>query len=97
MFLVKNSMQNINKILEKLANYDFSFDLKVDGKNEFAQMTKSLILTINNIKELLGNVKNNFEKLDGNAKSLVATSEETAAASEELAATMQNVTTKQKI
>ncbi|TDT71775.1 methyl-accepting chemotaxis protein [Hypnocyclicus thermotrophus] len=91
-YLIKNSIQNITTILNKLSNYDFSFDLKVNGKNEFAEMTKSLIIIIENIDDLLSNVKNNFIKLDDNSKSLVATSEETAAASEELAATMQNIT-----
>lgn len=89
--LLKDSMLKINKIMEKLSNYDFSIEVVEDGKNEFAQMEKSLIQTIANIKNIVKGLKEKSENLTSNSQTLSAVSEEMASSSQELASTMQEV------
>ncbi|EOD01735.1 methyl-accepting chemotaxis protein [Caldisalinibacter kiritimatiensis] len=89
--LIKGSMAQINDVLKKLSEYDFNIKLEEDGKNEFAQMNKSLAIVVDNLKNVLKGVKDNSENLTSNSQSLAAVSEEMAASSQELANTMQQV------
>ncbi|WIF93982.1 methyl-accepting chemotaxis protein [Caminicella sporogenes] len=89
--LLKNSMSQINDVLKKLSNYDFTVLLKENGKNEFAQMNRSLAVVVENIKRVLADVKGNSEKVAGQSQNLAAVSEEMSASSQELSSTMQQV------
>ncbi|RKD23641.1 methyl-accepting chemotaxis protein [Caminicella sporogenes DSM 14501] len=89
--LLKNSMSQINDVLTKLSNYDFTVSLKENGKNEFAQMNRSLAVVVENIKRVLADVKGNSEKVAGQSQNLAAVSEEMSASSQELSSTMQQV------
>lgn len=89
--LIKVSMLQINDVLTKLSQYDFTVNLQEEGKNEFAQMNRSLAIVINNMKNMLKEVKENSENLTSHSQSLAAISEEMAASSQELSNTMQQV------
>jgi methyl-accepting chemotaxis protein len=89
--LLRNSMKQINDVTEKLSNYDFTVELESEGKNEFAQMNKSLKIVIKNLKEALKEIKENAETVTSSSENLSAVSEEMASSSQELAKTMEQV------
>ncbi|QEK12788.1 methyl-accepting chemotaxis protein [Crassaminicella thermophila] len=91
LILMKKSMAQINNVLTKLSDYDFIVDLEENGKNEFAQMNRSLVDVIKNMQRALIDVKRNSEKVTSQSKNLAAVSEEISASSQELASTMQQV------
>lgn len=44
--LLRNSMKQINVLVEKLSNYDFTVEINNEGKNEFAEMNSSFKISI---------------------------------------------------
>jgi len=89
--LIRGSMAQINNVLAKLSEYDFTVRLEEGGKNEFAQMNSSLVLVVDNLKKALKEVRENSENVIGHSQSLAAVSEEMTSATQELATTMQQV------
>lgn len=89
--LIKGSMAQINDVLTKLSEYDYTVAIDTEGKNEFAQMNRSLAVVIDNMKNLLKGVRDNSDNLTSNSQSLAAVSEEMAASSQELSSTMQQI------
>ncbi|PRR69128.1 putative methyl-accepting chemotaxis protein YoaH [Clostridium thermopalmarium DSM 5974] len=89
--ILRNSMKQINDVTEKLSNYDFSVELETEGKNEFAQMNRSLKTAIANLKEALKDIKENAETVTSSSENLSSVSEEIASSSQELSKTMEQV------
>lgn len=89
--LMKGSMAQINSVLARLSAYDFTVSLEAEGKNEFAQMNRSLSVVIDNMKKALTEVKSNSHEVTDHSRNLAAVSEEMSASYQELAATMQHV------
>ncbi|WP_163195850.1 methyl-accepting chemotaxis protein [Clostridium thermarum] len=89
--LLKKSMKQINDVTEKLSNYDLTVQLETEGKNEFAQINRSLKIVIQNLKETLKEIKDNVETVTSSSENLSAVSEEMASSSQELAKTMEQV------
>jgi len=89
--LLKSSMKQINDVTEKLSNYDFTVELETEGKNEFAEMNKSLKIVIENLKQALKEIKDNSETVTSNSENLSAVSEKMASSSQELAKAMDEV------
>lgn len=90
-WLIKGSMAQVNNVLRRLAEYDFTVNPAEEGKNEFAEMNRSLARVIENMKQALKEVKASSEKVTGQSQSMAAASEEMASSSQELATTMQQV------
>ncbi|QNB47779.1 methyl-accepting chemotaxis protein [Thermanaerosceptrum fracticalcis] len=89
--LIRGSMAQINDVLAKLAEYDFTVILEEGGKSEFARMNSSLAIVVDNLKRALKEVRENSENVTGHSQSLAAVSEEMTSATQELATTMQQV------
>ncbi|WP_425059388.1 hypothetical protein [Sporomusa carbonis] len=51
--LIKSSMAQVNDVLTKLYEYDFTVSLAEEDKNEFASMNRSLAQVIENMKQAL--------------------------------------------
>lgn len=89
--LFKKHIEQINEAADKLSKYDFTVNLDTEGNNEFIKMNKSLKAVVDNIKNVLIEIRDNTETLSVSSKELSITSEEMAASSEELTKTMQQV------
>jgi methyl-accepting chemotaxis protein len=89
--LMRRSMAQINHVLSRLSEYDFTVGLETEGKNEFVQMNKSLAAVIGNMKKALAEVKGNSHEITAQSQGLAAVSEEMSASYQELATTMQHV------
>nr|WP_287022649.1 methyl-accepting chemotaxis protein [Cohnella sp.] len=89
--LMRRSMAQINHVLSRLSEYDFTVGLETEGKNEFVQMNKSLAAVIGNMKKALAEVKGNSHEITAQSQGLAAVSEEMSASFQELATTMQHV------
>lgn len=89
--LFKKHIEQINEAADKLSKYDFTVNLDTEGNNEFIKMNKSLKAVVDNIKNVLIEIRDNTETLSVSSKELSMTSEEMAASSEELTKTMQQV------
>ena len=88
---MKNSMAKINNTLLKLANYDYTTKLEIDGKNEFSEMDRSVAMVIENTKSMILKIKGQSTGVTMGSQSLAVISEETTASTEELASTMEQV------
>lgn len=89
--LFKKSIEQINDVAQKLSKYDFTVDLDTDGNNEFIKMNQALKVVVDNIKNVLIEIRDNTDTLSISSKELSITSEEMAASSQELTKTMQQV------
>lgn len=89
--LFKKSIEQINDVAQKLSKYDFTVDLDTEGNNEFIKMNQALKVVVDNIKNVLIEIRDNTDTLSISSKELSITSEEMAASSQELTKTMQQV------
>ena len=89
--MIQGSLQQINAVLTRMSEYDFTSQLEVAGKNEFAQMNRSVAAVVENLRSALRGVRHNSGQVTDAARSLAAVSEEMAAASQEVAKVMQEV------
>ncbi len=71
--LILNLMQNTAK---SLANYDFTYDINVDRKDEFGITALSLKDVQNNMKELVNIILSKSQELSASSEELSATIEE---------------------
>ncbi|ADI01814.1 methyl-accepting chemotaxis protein [Syntrophothermus lipocalidus] len=89
--IIMGYMSQVNGVLERLGNYDFTVTLETEGKNEFADMNRSLAQVVENLKAALKVVKDNAVSTSSQSQSLAAVAEELTAASQEVASAMQEV------
>ncbi|HHV76944.1 MAG TPA: methyl-accepting chemotaxis protein [Syntrophothermus lipocalidus] len=89
--IIMGYMSQVNGVLEQLGNYDFTVTLETEGKNEFADMNRSLARVVEHLRETLRVVRENAVNTSSQAQSLTAVSEELTAASQEVASAMQEV------
>ena len=73
---INKPLQRIKLYGEKLANYDFSNEFKVNRGDEFGQTDEALIRAQSNIKELIKIISENAQNMSVSSEELSATVEE---------------------
>lgn len=86
---VKKSSKEIIDVLDTISQGDISIRLDVDGNNEFGIMKKTLSKTVNNIANMILEIKNKAENVKNSSKDLYNVSEEMAVSSQNIYSTIQ--------
>jgi len=73
---IKGCLKKINYVAEKMSNYDFSFVLKVDRKDEFGDTSNFLMKAQENVKHVISTIMSNSHELSASSEELSATVEE---------------------
>lgn len=86
---VRKSSKEIIDVLDTISQGDISISLDVDGNNEFGIMKKTLSKTVNNIANMILEIKNKAENVKNSSKDLYNISEEMAVSSQNIYGTIQ--------
>ncbi len=89
--VVKRSIGQMDTIFESIARGDFTIAIDTDQRNEFGLMKKSLHTTLQQVSNMIDNVKISINDTDDSASSLASICEQMTAASQEVASAIQEI------
>lgn len=89
--VIKSSTKEMIEILDEVAQGDFTIDVASRGNNEFEIMKNSLRKTIENISQMISEVKENSYNIDTASENLSAISEEMASSAESVSSAIHDV------
>jgi methyl-accepting chemotaxis protein len=93
--LISNSVSkpivNVSRVMDKVANGDFTVSVSSKGTDEIAQMSKKLNDTLQSLKSSISGVNTTSKEVENSAASLSSTSQEMTTAANEVAAAIQEV------
>lgn len=92
--VIINPILNTNKYLNLLSKGDLSFridDNLLSRKDEFGDMSRSLVQTQTSLKGIIGTIKNNYNDISSQADNLAVISEEIASSASSVTSSIHNV------
>lgn len=89
--MLKNSLKDMSKDLDSVANKDLTIQIDVNQKNEFGVMKRHLAKTINEIREVIMVIQSNSSTIDEQSHVLSNISNKMLYSSGEVAAAVNNV------
>lgn len=89
--MIKNSLNDMSKDLDAVANKDLTIQIDVNQKNEFGAMKKHLAKTVNEIREVIMVIQSNSSTIDEQSQVLSNISNKMLHSSGEVAAAVNNV------
>ncbi|KHD37059.1 chemotaxis protein [Clostridium acetobutylicum] len=81
---IKNCLLEINNVVKRMSDYDFSSELKVDREDEFGDTSKFLMKAQDNVKNIIKTILENSQDLSASSEELSATVEEINSKFEEI-------------
>ncbi|PJI09245.1 MULTISPECIES: methyl-accepting chemotaxis protein [Clostridium] len=88
---IKGCLKKINESAKKMANYDFSFVLKVDRKDEFGDTSNFLMKAQENVQHIIRTIMENSQDLSASSEELSATVEELSSKFENITESTKNI------
>ncbi|PJI09246.1 MULTISPECIES: methyl-accepting chemotaxis protein [Clostridium] len=88
---IKGCLKRINDSAKKMANYDFSFVLKVDRKDEFGDTSNFLMKAQENVQHIIRTIMENSQDLSASSEELSATVEELSSKFENITESTKNI------
>jgi Methyl-accepting chemotaxis protein len=89
--IIKNSLKDMSKNLDSVANKDLTIQIDVNQKNEFGVMKKHLAKTVNEIREVIKVIQSNSSTIDEQSQVLSNISNKMLYSSGEVAVAVNNV------
>jgi methyl-accepting chemotaxis protein len=89
--MIKNSLKDMSKNLDSVANKDLTIQIDVNQKNEFGVMKKHLAKTVNEIREVIMVIQSNSSTIDEQSQVLSNISNKMLHSSGEVAVAVNNV------
>ncbi|MFP3391389.1 methyl-accepting chemotaxis protein [Brevibacillus sp. SIMBA_040] len=86
-------LQRVNKQLQEIAdgNGDLTQELKVSSKDEIGMLAQSFNRMLDNLRQLILQIRGHAEQVAASAEQLTASSEQTSKATEQIAETIQEM------